>query len=339
VHVQPVGVDRHPTRQQHRLRDQRVDALILIEPQQRQPHPPPGRRHGHAVGVGPQPALGCAGYRVVRRHAQDPQRHIRQHRHKQRPRRLAMPRPRPVRALCHLVMAQDLVAVTLEERPPAHHPAHQHVLRQQHGVPHHLAFPAPRSILQAEQVPNRSAQRSPSRSPPGDGSCRMARHARQPPPGGLSAARPAQKAAPEAITTNAIVAASKPGRHSAQGTRSRPGPTRPSQPAREPGPKGHRGSSPAARGLARTDPPIGVRAVTRCRAAAGVQNGTFWWPRSPASGVGVAGRLPGADWCPLRREVRSTVTLSRSPLLPWRGVGGGRCDVAGSGVSRRRPRR
>jgi hypothetical protein len=44
----------------------------------------------------------------------------------------------------------------------------------------------------------------------------MARHARQPPPGGLSAAGPAPKAVPEAITTNAIVAASKAGRHSAQ---------------------------------------------------------------------------------------------------------------------------
>ena len=215
VHVQPVRVDRRPAGQQHRLRDQRIDALVLIKPQHRQPHPAPRRQHRDSVGMGPQPAPGRAGQRIIHRHAQNPQRDISQHRHKQRPRRLAMQRPRPITTPCHLVMAQDLATVTLRQRPSAHHPAGQHVLREQHGVPPHLAFPAPRRILLAQEVRDRSGQRPPSRSPAGDGSRRPLRHERPPPHRGLSAAGPARTAVPEPITTNAIVAVGKARRHSA----------------------------------------------------------------------------------------------------------------------------
>ncbi len=90
--------------------------------------------------------------------------HVRQHGHEQRAGRLGVQWPGPVGALCHLVMAQDQAAVATGKGPAAGHPAGQHVLRQQHGVPCHLAFPAPRHVLPAQQVLDRVRERLPGRS-------------------------------------------------------------------------------------------------------------------------------------------------------------------------------
>ena len=142
-------MQRHPIGQEEQLGRDRVHPFVLVQPEHRQPELAPRRDRRDAARLRAQPRERRRAQRMVRGQAEQAQRHVAERGHEDVGPALAVHAPAALPRARHLVLLDDARARVVGDRvEPADDLLHHHPLRQEHRVPHHLAFPVPGRVLE-----------------------------------------------------------------------------------------------------------------------------------------------------------------------------------------------